>query len=48
MHETKAFMSPFLGTDEERQALAAWLASLSTDRHAPLLPVPNQPGRQIP
>jgi cytochrome bd-type quinol oxidase subunit 1 len=30
MHETKRFMPPFLGTDEERQALAAWLYSLQS------------------
>jgi hypothetical protein len=28
MHETKPFMPPFIGTDDERRALAAWIASL--------------------
>jgi hypothetical protein len=33
MHETKRFMPPFLGNEDERRALAAWLASLQSTAH---------------
>ena len=53
LNELKGFMPPFVGTEEERQALAAWLASLNPmPRNIEMPPVPGskaeaRPGEEL-
>ena len=44
LNELKGFMPPFVGTDDERRALAAWLINLNPQ---PVTREPVTPGVQV-
>jgi cytochrome bd-type quinol oxidase subunit 1 len=48
LDELKGFMPPFFGTEEERRALAAWLARLTPPGQAPRAPELRQPAWDLP